>query len=677
MRLPGFPVAQRGETFASVIARYLGRSAAPKTRLLEMLGLYIASPSSVIPQDLRQFVSVMPAGHPWEGAPEVIAKGHTLVPLFLHFAHPERAAAALKTIISSSSGNVSVLLRIHTALSADIQPTGRFCPDCIAHDLKEFGFPILYRQHQPRFVTMCAVHTRILHSNCPCSQGSRKAIRRWQMAGRCECGEPYTPPVLETDLDAKSEENWLWLSRQVATILAEPDFTPKVHIAANLLAALRRGGFASEKRNGLDPDALTKSLLDRFAEPFLRQLGLARWCETPRLSPGLILSRSVIEGKRNPSPLRMLMLARLVTDDISSLWKTVAPNPTQKRDRLPLGYPRNFNLNRKRIDREAIESALDAARGKLTVAAERLGVNSAALAADLRHHQIHLPLSAITSKRLGAKRIAAIRGALAQSVPKSKILQLYDVSEWSILLIELDRPELYDAHREASVIRQGEKHREALLSFLRDSPGESRRAFAKRYAASYEWLGKYDRSWLKGHLPESRQGRGGRGKRKALKDWQRLDQAALLAERQAARQELAKPDRPMRLTRSRLLSAAGASAALSHRKHRYQSAIAEAESLAETKSQFVRRAIRWALQQLAEQNLAISLHRLEPLASTSTEVLKEHRSYIIEVAAELEVTFDARSLLAPLSDDQDDCTTSAVERLESTYGGFCCPATIN
>ena len=75
MKLPGFPVAQRGETLASVIARYLERSAAPKTRLLETLGLYLASPDAVVPRDLRQFASVLPEGHPWEATPELIVKG--------------------------------------------------------------------------------------------------------------------------------------------------------------------------------------------------------------------------------------------------------------------------------------------------------------------------------------------------------------------------------------------------------------------------------------------------------------------------------------------------------------------------------------------------------------------------------------------------------------------------
>jgi hypothetical protein len=81
MNLPGFPVAQHGETFASVIARYLERSAGARLQLLKLFGLYFASPSSVVPPSLRRFASILPPGHPWEGAPEVIAKDHTLLPL--------------------------------------------------------------------------------------------------------------------------------------------------------------------------------------------------------------------------------------------------------------------------------------------------------------------------------------------------------------------------------------------------------------------------------------------------------------------------------------------------------------------------------------------------------------------------------------------------------------------
>lgn len=647
MNLPGFPVAQHGETFASVIARYLERSAGARLQLLKLFGLYFASPSSVVPPSLRRFASILPPGHPWEGAPEVIAKDHTLLPLLLHFAHPERAAAVLRAIISGDSGNPSASLGISAMATRALLHTSRFCPDCIAHDLKTFGFPIFYRQHQPRFVMMCAVHAHPLRSNCSCGQGSQQAGGRWQMAGCCGCSEPRTPPLLEADLDAKSEENWLWLSQQVATILTQPHFTPKAHVAANLLAALRHGGFTSLRGGGLSRNAISESILDRFSEPVLSQLGNEHLRNSRGYWTDRALSRSVLDGRRIPSLLRMLLLARLVTDDIRSLWSSMAPNPSQRNACLPPGYRTSFSLRRKRIEKEAIESALDAADGKLTVAAKRLGVSFCTMAADLRYHRIHLPLSKVTLKRLGAKRIAAILDALKHGTPKRKIQKQYDVSVWTILLIELDRPELCDAHREASVIRQREKHRDALISFLRDNPGRSRIEFAECHAGSYFWLRKYDRIWLQSHLPAPRWGHR-KGKRKTQRDRHPFDQPASVAVKQIARMEFERPDRPKRLTRTRLLTAVSALPALSDRgKDRYPSTLAEAERLAETKEQCMRRIIIWALNELARRRKAISMTQLCRLTNLRPRQLVENGSYVVEIATELELPFDARCPLAP------------------------------
>jgi hypothetical protein len=462
------------------------------------------------------------------------------------------------------------------------------------------------------------------------------------MAGRCGCSEPRTPQVLEEDLDAKSEENWLWLSRQVTTILENPNLT--LHIAANLFTALKGGGFASHHGGGLSENAISASILDWFSEPVLRQLGGGHWRNTRDHWAGRALSRSVVEGRRIPSLLRMLLLTRLVTDDISSLWSPVGPKPAQKKDCLPPGYRTNLELKRKRIEKEAIESALDAADGKLTVAAKQLGVSFCTIAADLRHHKIHLPLSRATSKRLGTKRIAAIRDAIMHGTPKSKLQRQYDVSAWSILLIELDRPELCDIHREASVTRQREKHRNALLSFRQ---GESRNEFAKCHAGSYFWLRKYDRAWLQSYLPAPRWGHR-KGKRKVVRDRHPLDQTASEAVRQLARQELERSDRPKRLTRTRLLTAVCALPALSEGgRDRYPSTVAEAERLAETTGQFMRRTISWALNELAREQKAVSMTQLCRLTNLKSRQLVENRAYVVEVATELDLSFDARCPLAP------------------------------
>jgi Tn7-like transposition protein D len=271
----------------------------------------------------------------------------------------------------------------------------------------------------------------------------------------------------------------------------------------------------------------------------------------------------------------------------------------------------------------------------------------------MRCRGIRLPLPTLTAKRLGTKRIAAVLKALAQGIPKIEIQKRYDVTAWSILRIELDRPELGNAHRRATISLQQKKHRTALLSFFHNSPGESRRTFAIRHAGTYNWLQRYDRDWLKTHLPKPAY-RGPQSPRKALKNWHQLDQAAASVVRNAAHKELVKPGRPFRLTRMRLLSVAGATVAMSpSKRYRYTTAAAEAERLAETKEQFQRRTIRWALEEFARLHRVISITQLCRVSSLRQFEFLEYRDYIIEVAAELELLFHPQCVLAISHDNSN------------------------
>lgn len=639
MKLPGFPTEKPGEMFSSVVARYLTRSSTPKTFHLRSLGLNISRASSVIHRDLSHFASIMPSGHTWQDAPEVIAKGHTLVPLFLHFAHPKRAATAIDIMISGKR-RPSLILGATISAPKSLHIAAKFCPDCLVHDLRAFGFPVLYRQHQPQFVNMCSVHARTLRFNCLHCQNDRDSVGMWQMAGRCDCSQPNTPPLLQADVDPKTEEAWLWLARQVATILSAPDVMPSVSVAANLVAALKSVNF-SLPNGGLDPKAMTGALVDRFGEPFLRQVGVGAWCDHLGRRPNQVLTARVIEGRAVPSALRALLLVRLVTDDIASLWRS-APEPVQKPDYQPVGYGRRPRINSTHLEEEAIVSAIDAADGKITAAARSLDMTTSALAREVRNRRIHLPLAATTAKRLGSKRITAIRKALVEGIPKIEIRKQYGISEWTILRIELDWTGLGDAHRKATVGLQKKKHRTALQSFFRSNPGESRRTFAIRHAGTYDWLQRYDRDWLSTHLPKPAFS-GPKSPRRVLNDWHALDQIAASVVRDAARREFAKSGRPFRLTRMRLLSAAGATVAMSpSKRYRYPTAAAEAERLAETTDQFVRRTICWTLEELARQHLVISATRVWRVSSLRYSKVLEYRDYIKELAADLELPFHAR-----------------------------------
>lgn len=652
MNLPTFPVAKPGETFTSVVARALARSAALRGPYLKSLGLrYLARPNSGISRNLGRVASLMPSGHPWKDAPELIVKGHTLVPLWLHFAHSERVVDTLNNIIEGRTENPAASLGTSIGKPTDAHFSGRFCPDCVARDIKTLGFSVLYRQHQPLFVNMCALHARLLHFNCLlCHKNTSAAAGLWQMAGRCDCRRPHTPAVLSSDLDAKTEGFWLWLSQQVATILAQPTPLAGESVAANLAEALKKGGF--EARNGgLNLKAIREALLDRFEESLLHRLGFSGWCDPHGQSPNQVLKMNMVGSRAIPSVLRMLLFTHLVTNDVASLWKSAAADSTKlTKVRVPAGYGGNKRKNRKYVGKAAILSTLAAVNGKFTVAAERLGVRYSSLAVEMLQNNISLPLSAMATKRLGFDRIAAVREALAQGVTKNEIQQRFDISSYSLLLIELDQPKLTKAHREATIFQQREKHRNAFLAFMRDTAKPSRRLFTIQHGGSYHWLSDCDRDWFAAQLPKKRPYARREKPQKLAKNWSQLDQVAVSNMRIVVQQELSKPDRPTRLSLWRLFSP--------HmnwgNRHRFPITIAEAARYVETSEQFMRRVICWALHEYAKQHAFISMNLLRRVAQLPWSKLMEHRDYVCELAAELELSFHPRCALAPWNDGVND-----------------------
>lgn len=449
-------------------------------------------------------------------------------------------------------------------------------------------------------------------------------------------------------MDTETVEAWLWLSRQVATILAGDNPLPSIPLASTLLSALKSIDFVAS-RGGLNAAAMARALGDRFNAAFLRDLRVEAWCDPQpgAQRPSRVLTRSVTEGKRIPNVLRALLLTRLVADDISVLWGT-AIAPQARAPRIPIGYGRRGSSARQRLGKHAIQFAVKAAGGKITVAAQLLGVSSYGLAADMLHHGMHLPLSIGTARRLGEQRINAVCNALRDGMPKKEIERHLDISAWSIVLIQLNDTELRDVHRMARVARQRQTHRNILLAYRQQYPAKSRNMFTKEHAGSFDWLREYDRKWMESHLPAP--ARGGRERvQRSRKNWTQIDQAAAAVVRKTASDEIARTGRPTRLTRTRLLREAGALAAMGKNSEtRYPTAFAEAELLAESKEEFLRRTIRWALQEYANRHIPISINQLRRVARLAAGVLLEQRSYVIEVAEELGLAFDARSSLSPL-----------------------------
>ncbi|MNV24318.1 hypothetical protein D3C71_1153790 [compost metagenome] len=217
------------------------------------------------------------------------------------------------------------------------------------------------------------------------------------------------------------------------------------------------------------------------------------------------------------------------------------------------------------------------------------------------------------------------------------------MSEWSIQLIELDAPELRDAHRQATIQGQRDKHRHVILQYCNQHPAAGRSELAKHCAAAMDWLRTFDFDWLKKNLPEQKY--GVKGKRTPRRDWHQFDLSRVEIIRRTVQDELRKLSRPERLTASRLLNSASV---LSKPRHLIPLAVAEAERHAEDEDAYLRRRIAWALEAYEKRHVPISMNQLRRVAALHPDRIKEYGEYIVEIATERGLVFDARCALSPL-----------------------------
>lgn len=146
MRLPAFPIPYEGETMSSVVARFLGRTAGPTERKLQFLGLGRTASTALMPLDLQALVDVMPLGHPWCDNPELVLMRHTLVPLYLHFAHPQRAASSLQSLLGGLCGNPAAALGLTVSAAKSLARQSKFCRQCVESDIESRGNAVSYRE---------------------------------------------------------------------------------------------------------------------------------------------------------------------------------------------------------------------------------------------------------------------------------------------------------------------------------------------------------------------------------------------------------------------------------------------------------------------------------------------------------------------------------------------------
>jgi hypothetical protein len=155
------PIPYPDELVYSVIARYHLRTnnESPKWTLREIYGTENVIPTVDLPSHLEEFA--MRSGLQGMCADDWINR-HTFFPYYSPFL-PQDRTHQLRALMKSSNGSgIHALVGI-TASTVDRLKQLRFCPSCYDEDIQRYGEPFWHRVHQLPGVFLCPEHQMILH----------------------------------------------------------------------------------------------------------------------------------------------------------------------------------------------------------------------------------------------------------------------------------------------------------------------------------------------------------------------------------------------------------------------------------------------------------------------------------------------------------------------------------
>lgn len=640
-RVHSFPVPALGETIPSVVSRHLARQAGGKQKHLESLGIVRGTaPHARVMVGVHTLAKLVPEGHPWYDDPHKIIRDNTVTPLYIAFSSEEERIRVVQSIADGTASSPSKLLGASATGELRHSKTYKFCRKCVLSDWQN-GFAISYCHHQPPFVRVCALHEEPLISGCNACFTHVAAAGRWNMAGECSCSKAFFS-FDSCGMNARDFDGWLWLAQQTYSIL-KIDSRPKAAPAEILRGHLGRK-FGSN--GGLSVVQIVEAATELFSAEILQYLEITGR-DSSRNSTYWIRSAfqkssgsDVLTGQGNFA--RLLILLRLVTDDVLNLFLEThfpADESSKSRSRAEVVYSIS-KLRKSPEDRELLKFALEENSYKISPASRSLGLATPGnLVSLLLANAIRVPLSKRQVSEIGQEKIVLIQSSLTAGDSNKFVMSKFAVPSWTLTLIKLDNPSLHSLQRQAAFQRQRAKHRAEVEEFLRLHTNATRTTIKKTLSATTDWLSKRDLEWYKNSLPPPSPLRGVGG-RKTRKDWPSIDARAVQHLKGVVADQETALGRPLRRSATFLRKAIKIPPNSMKRLPLLKAALLE---LAESRSTYLERRIRWALNEYLNLDVPLSMDRLRMLGSISPVDLRSMADFIETEAIALGLVIDART----------------------------------
>lgn len=590
---PFIPV--KGESFFSLISRYMINTAGNKGLKLSRLGIGPSESQRLVPAGLPDF----PAGHPWRDNYHSILHEHTLLPFYLYFI-PPRAAYSFVERVKLGSIRPRNMLGLAQRRELVGYQYGRYCQSCVQEDIARFGHAVGYVSHAPLALRFCHKHrARLRPPHCSVCVGKlADAGRHWRGVGTCLCELPEDLFLENHNV----KDHHVWLAQQVHSI-SQPRALPNTDRRALLKSALLARGFGSKKL--FSRTALATAVQSRYGDLLLQSLGLS------------VKGVSSVEFDKEihaPNPIIYILLAGLVTESVTALEDVEIPGEPP----IFVGPPqalrsKQFNPRAKELTADVALKLLETHDWEYTKAARSMSMSGHTFLIRLRDLRVRLPLTKSFCKRQGEKLILEVRTAIDAGELPWRIAKRLGLPFHTVLLIQLDRPSAYVPRRE-----------EADRTFAKRKPPSARKISSNRSLNDARGAPPYNRRPKMS--PEVVTAR-----------WKERD-AELLLRLPGIAEAMRSRVPPVRITKTMLTNEALGNQVGHYLRQRRSLPLSMEciDGLIDTDESFFRRKLMIVAAELKLHNLAASNRTLARRGIRGADV-QEHRELLVKVLREMDV----------------------------------------
>lgn len=645
-RFPFFPVPEPGETVYSLFARAVERTGLPAKYIVEALTGQSRKTSllTALPGNMKRISASVPYGHPWTDISSMVSN-HTPFPYYSYFDTGEQRTAARLTLTETNScikTNMSLGLTMYRQKRKSPHP--RFCIDCLKDDQIKLGFTYFHREHQLPAVALCWKHGSKLSGGCQICNSFTGRAHGLMMAGRCQCSGSITP----ADPFYTLPENHAllkWFADQSAYMVNSGGV-----VCNSMRSALRhiylRSGFGRGVL--LDYAKVALEMERKYGTEFLNWVGYPAW-KNNSVSPWITnFLHKGLTDRRSPANIYLLFIG-VLCESLHEFERSISPCNGDEKSEGEESPPQLsestdeemiWSASGKRTFTKKLNKLLGEHSFRIPTVAARVGVSPNTIAIEAKKQSIKVPLSVRTLSIHGKEKIDGVRSCLRSGMPKNEIKNRYKVSEWTILLIELDDPGICDVRKLVTSEQIRESHRCKVLDFIAADSYASKSDLTKSLSGSYEFMLERDRQWFDSQFAN-------RPKKESPKLPRQLKERpdSLVANNVASIIEsmLSPNEKPRRITRAGVLKKAGYLSQVWGRRERFPQTELVLNQFVETQAEFLERKIKWAMSEMCKSGQTISINRLRRVAGVPASILREHRQYVINTAKVLGAVLNGRS----------------------------------